>query len=258
MIIRSISAAATPLSAKRQVRVRCSSAQIDRAGDMIDQSGIDLTSFRKNPVVLFQHDPCRPIARAIELDILGGALVALVQFPPVGVSADADMVLGLVQANVLSTVSIGFNPILAQPIDPQKPRAGQKYLKVDLMELSFVSIPANTDASVLQKSHYRSGRVISAQTDQTLAEIHDNIDAAAHHANAAQTMICALRTGDAGAENQGDGDMNSLEGKAHRLRLAAAMKLRHPPVAFESKCEKSAAEMTHAERRAAADMLRQR
>ena len=76
----------------RQVRVICSTADVDRAGDMVVQAGIELSAYRQNPVVLWNHDPEQPIARAIEIGVVDGRLQALVQFPPEGVSAKADEV----------------------------------------------------------------------------------------------------------------------------------------------------------------------
>lgn len=135
----------------RQVRVICSTADVDRAGDMVVQTGIDLAAYRANPVVLWNHDPEQPIARAIEIGVVDGRLQALVQFPPEGVSAKADEVYGLVKAGVVNATSVGFMPMDSEPMDKSQPYKGQRFLRSELMEFSFVSVPANRGATVVAR-----------------------------------------------------------------------------------------------------------
>lgn len=135
----------------RQVRVICSTADVDRAGDMVVQTGIDLSAYRANPVVLWNHDPEQPIARAIEIGVVDGRLQALVQFPPQGVSAKADEVYGLVKAGVVNATSVGFMPMDSEPMDKGQPYKGQRFLRSELMEFSFVSVPANRGATVVAR-----------------------------------------------------------------------------------------------------------
>lgn len=143
---------AGPGVAARQVRAIVSTGEIDRCGDIVDQAGIDLTAFRRSPTVLWQHDADRPIAKCLQIGIEGGALVALVEFPAEGISETADEVYGLIRAGVVNSTSIGFRPLKQQPIDQAKPYAGQRYTKVELMEFSFVSVPANAGARITQRS----------------------------------------------------------------------------------------------------------
>jgi uncharacterized protein len=75
-----------------------------------------------------------------------------VQFPPEGTSAKADEVYGLIRAGVVNVASIGFLPIDAEPLDSKQPWAGQRFLKSELMEFSFVSVPANRGATVVDRS----------------------------------------------------------------------------------------------------------
>lgn len=148
---------ATPsvLADLRQVRVICSAPEIDRMGELVMQDGIDLTAYLTNPVVLWQHDPAQPIARAIEISVKGGCLTSLVQFPPVGTSPKADEIYGLVCAGVVNATSIGFDPVTMTPADASNPRGAQIYSAVELVEFSFVSIPAVRGALVQEKSARR-------------------------------------------------------------------------------------------------------
>lgn len=150
------------LAELRQVRVICSAQKVDRMGEAVIQAGIDLVAYRTNPVVLWQHDPAQPIARAIEISIKGGCLQSLVQFPPIGTSAKADEIYGLVCAGVVNATSIGFDPVTMSPADASNPRGPQVYSAVELAEFSFVSIPAVRGALVLEKSAHR--RAISRRS----------------------------------------------------------------------------------------------
>jgi HK97 family phage prohead protease len=133
--------------------VTCSTGDTDRAGEIVDQDGIDLSAYRSNPVVLWQHDTRTPIARAIDIGVSGGKLSARVRWPPQGVSAKADEIRGLVKAGIISAVSIGFTPLETIPLDKANPKKGpQKYVRCELGEFSFVSVPANPNALVVQRA----------------------------------------------------------------------------------------------------------
>jgi HK97 family phage prohead protease len=138
----------------RQIRVICSTGEVDRTGEQVVQSGIDLSGFKANPIILWQHDPEHPIGRASNFVQLPDALQMDIEFAPEGVSKKADEICGLVKAGVLNTVSIGFDPIETEAMNPAqagKRNAPQRYLKIDLMETSIVSIPANKDTVITQR-----------------------------------------------------------------------------------------------------------
>ncbi|UQD96137.1 HK97 family phage prohead protease [Bradyrhizobium japonicum] len=140
-------------SAEDDTIVDCSTGDTDRAGEIVDQGGIDLTNFKRNPIVLWQHNTGAPIARASEVGVVGGKLRARVTWPPAGVSAKADEIRGLVKAGVISAVSIGFRPKETIALDPANPKWGpQRYVRSELDEFSFVSVPANQNALVVQRA----------------------------------------------------------------------------------------------------------
>jgi HK97 family phage prohead protease len=224
MIFRSLPSSVSTLAEKRQVLVRASSPSVDLAGDIVEQSGIILSAYHANPVVLWQHDPAQPIARAIQTGMSGGNLTALVQFPPTGTSEQSDEAWRLIQAGIVSTVSIGFDPIKTEPLHGG--RRGVKYLQSLLLEISFVSIPANGDAGVIARAA-RSGARISAETSNQLAEIEEAARLAAHHAAKAQSMAGALGNGQnwpVGDDDDGDwsgGDAGENFAAASYRRLVA-------------------------------------
>jgi HK97 family phage prohead protease len=135
----------------RQVAAKISVEITDRAGDIVVVQGIDTAAYLKNPVVLFQHDATMPIARAVSLAVVGNFLTAVAQFPPLGTNAKSDEIYGLIKSGIISATSIGFIPKKYEPIDRRDPYAGYRFLKSELLEFSFVSVPANSEALVTGK-----------------------------------------------------------------------------------------------------------
>ena len=133
---------------ERQVRVVASTPGIDRAGDVVVAEGIDLAAYKGNPVILWNHDPGSPIARCIDIGVVDGQLEAVAQFPPEGTDALADRVYGLIKAGVVNATSIGFNPVEETPLKG----GGVTVKRSELWEFSFVSVPANPDALVVERS----------------------------------------------------------------------------------------------------------
>ena len=138
---------------KRQVRVVVSTSRLDRDGDIIEVTGIDLEAFRSNPIVLNQHRRDEPIARCVEIGVKGDALEALVQFPDKGISPKSDEVYGLIQAEVLNAVSIGIIPREWSNINDDKPWLGKRYSTSEMVEFSVVSVPANADALIVERGY---------------------------------------------------------------------------------------------------------
>ena len=149
----------------RCVRAVCSTEDVDRMGEVVVQAGIGLDSYRENPVVLWQHDPGCPIARCRSIGLADGCLQAEIEFPPEGVSKQADEVYGLIKAGIINTTSIGFDPIEMQPIEEGNSRGPQRYLASEMLELSFVSIPANRGAVVTQRQHRQQAPVVRSLYD---------------------------------------------------------------------------------------------
>lgn len=131
----------------RQIRVIASTATPDRVKDVMIPEGCDLTHYRANPVVLFNHDPKAPIGTA-DIEVKGGRVEALITFAPAGASEKADECCALAKAGVLNAVSVGFEPVDAEAI-----RGGGERVKAwSLLELSLVSVPCNPEAVVIERS----------------------------------------------------------------------------------------------------------
>jgi HK97 family phage prohead protease len=136
------------LAAQRQVRFIASDATPDRQGDILEPQGCDLSNFRKSPTLLWMHNPNAPVARAIEISATSRAVTCLAQFPDAGIDEQSDKVYGLIQSGVVNSVSVGFMPIKSTPL----PKGGSKYTRWELLEVSFVSIPANPSAIITQRA----------------------------------------------------------------------------------------------------------
>lgn len=135
-----------------------STAVIDRLGEIIEQDGWDLTNYKKNPVVLWGHNVREerpPIGKAVKV-WLDGVRKKKLSFDIKFDLADefAAEIYRKVKEGFLSTVSVGFLPLENEPMN--KDDAGffspQRYLKQELLELSFVPVPANPEALTAFKS----------------------------------------------------------------------------------------------------------
>lgn len=161
----------------RQVRVAASSAFQDRHSDVVRQEGLDLAAFRSNPVVLFNHDHGEPVARVENIGMNAGRVEATVQFPPEGTSAKSDETYRLVKSNILNAVSIGFRVKRFEVMED----GGWDILESELYELSFVSVPANPDAVVLERGLEVGNDIVTEvreraeQTEKDIAEIRADV-----------------------------------------------------------------------------------
>jgi HK97 family phage prohead protease len=132
---------------ERQIRVIASYATPDRMGDILEPGGCQLDDFRRNPIMLAQHDSNQPIGSWPSIQVNGGRLEALGEFAPEGVSTVADEYCRLAKAGILRAVSVGFLPISYEPLRG----GGLRFTKWDLVGLSLVSVPANPNALVIER-----------------------------------------------------------------------------------------------------------
>jgi HK97 family phage prohead protease len=136
----------------RQIATVTSTENMDRHGEIVVQSGIQLAAFRRSPTVLWNHDSDQPIAKALTIGLEGGKLASLVQFPDEGISDKSDEVYGLIKAGIVNSTSIGFMPIESEPLNPRDPYGPQRYKRVELVEFSFVSVASNREALITGRS----------------------------------------------------------------------------------------------------------
>jgi HK97 family phage prohead protease/HK97 family phage major capsid protein len=126
----------------------------DRLGDIISSAGWDITSFRDNPIALFNHNSNFPIGRWTDLHVEKGALRGHLKLAEEGTSPRIDEIIRLTKAGILRAVSVGFQPLASQPRKDKSglPTGGEHFLKQALVECSLVSVPANPNALAVVKS----------------------------------------------------------------------------------------------------------
>jgi HK97 family phage prohead protease len=134
----------------------CVSAGVKRDGCEWVPAGIDLTAFKRNPVILRDHDPARVIATATSIGLTpdGSAIAVKIQFPPLGISTDSDTARGLAKSGVLRALSAGIDALETEPI--RGSGGGLRVLSAELLEISLVAVPADSDALITARS-YRLG-----------------------------------------------------------------------------------------------------
>jgi HK97 family phage prohead protease len=133
----------------RQVETIASTGTLDREGDRILPSAWQLDDYRRTGMpVLWAHDmKAPPVARSLDVRVVGHALRTVDEFPPPGIYPLADQVHDLVRAGFITSKSVGFRPLAWTPND----EGGRNYTRVELLEHSYVSVPANAEAVVTAK-----------------------------------------------------------------------------------------------------------
>jgi HK97 family phage prohead protease len=159
--------------ASRKVSLCFSDSSVDRMGDVIDAEGWQLDNYRKNNVVLWAHDALAPpIGRASNVRVQGNRLLGDIEFASAEIYPFADQIYRLVRTRFLGACSVGFRPIeFAFSRDPAR-RGGIDFLRVELLEVSVVPIPANPNA-LIEGRAMKSAADDSAQRIATLARLRN-------------------------------------------------------------------------------------
>jgi HK97 family phage prohead protease len=146
----------------RTVVARISTTAVDRDGDVVLPSGLKLQEYRKNPVVLLNHDNgSLPIGKALSVQRDRDTVVAKVQFAerpaehPEGAEWVPDTILSLFKQKVLRAFSVGFMPLdMRDANEKDRKKFGDHVRRVitdwNLLEFSVVPVPANQDALAVQ------------------------------------------------------------------------------------------------------------
>lgn len=160
-----------------EFEVIASNAKIDRFGDTINPDGWVLTNYKKNPVILWSHSTggfgetaVPPVARATKVRVEEGALKVKGVFAP---TPFAQELRTLVENGFLNAVSVGFIPLVESEkgtmeiegkmyrraneqemkdfAEKGHLREGTKFEKQELLEVSWVNVPALPTALVTAK-----------------------------------------------------------------------------------------------------------
>ena len=128
-----------------------------RDGHDVVIRGLDTTTFMaSSPAFQCEHVPPPigvftrlgvVIARELGLGIPGDALCGIVRLAPTEISNYVAEKRGLIKSGFYNAVSIGFDPLECEPVDPKYPRGGMLITKSALLECSAVSVPADPTAT---------------------------------------------------------------------------------------------------------------
>ena len=115
-----------------------STGDVDRDGESINPNGWNLENFKKNPVILFGHDPhSLPIGKATDIRMQGNELLFDAEFA-VKENPFAKMVSEMFEGKFLNTFSVGFLP--------QEQGDDGRIESAELLEISAVGVPSNPNA----------------------------------------------------------------------------------------------------------------
>ncbi len=127
-----------------------SDESVDRMGDVIRAGGWDLKQFKSNPIALLGHDHSSIIGVWENVRVEGKRLLGSLKLAKEGTSDLVDTVRSLIDQRILKSVSVGFQPIEAEP----RKAGGWDFIKSALHEVSVVAVPANPNALAVAKAAY--------------------------------------------------------------------------------------------------------
>jgi len=135
-----------------EIGVIAASSELARDGHVLVVQGLSLTNYKKNPIVLWNHDPGEPIGACNAVGIVGGELAARIELSDA--SPKAQEIRAFAKGGIVKGVSIGFDPIDAEPLDPARgSRGGLRITSSELLEISIVSVQADVNASIVARGY---------------------------------------------------------------------------------------------------------
>ncbi len=123
--------------------VVASTQSMDRQGEIVLQAGLNTENYMLNPVILAFHDySSLPIGIATSVEKQADKTIIKGKFVSADINPFAQVIRKLYDCGALKTVSIGFIA---------KQWEGNVITESELLELSFVPVPANQDALAIGK-----------------------------------------------------------------------------------------------------------
>jgi len=155
-------------------------ATVDRGDEMIATDAWDLSNYKKNPVILYNHGMDKlggtPIGKALEVRPTEDGLFLKVQISK-SKAPDIQMIRDLIEERILRAFSVGFNPIQTENVDLDG-KSIRKITKAELFEVSVVGIPMNQDSlfSLSEKGFHAVKSLLLKEKGATRAsEVEDLI-----------------------------------------------------------------------------------
>lgn len=130
-----------------------STMDVDRHGESVDVNGWDLTHYKTNGVVLWAHDyGGLPIGVCTSIAAQDGKLRAQGKFVPGDANPFAQQVRKLYDFGAVKATSVGF---IAEETN------GNVITKAELLEFSFVPVPANPYCLTLEKAGWNVNELVT-------------------------------------------------------------------------------------------------
>jgi phage head maturation protease len=161
IVHKAMSVLIEPGDGERQKKFTISTGAVDRDNDTISVKGWKLDNYTRSPVVFYNHETYMfPIGKTVQIGIEKNALVATVEFVPAsvpgGAGENAETVFQLVDGGFLCAASVGFMPLeyatAKDRMDDDDWWPALDFTSQELMEWSIVTIPANPEATLDERS----------------------------------------------------------------------------------------------------------
>lgn len=193
---------------------------VDRDGEIVEPSGVDLEAYRKNPVVLFGHNYSElPIGKNLWIKSDDRGLIAKTQYAS---HEFAQKVYEYRKEGMPLAQSIGFIPIKWEDnTDKANESWSRRYTKWHLLEYSDVPVPANPEAVAIAVSKgliqpvyvpdsEKAGRVLSSKNRTLIMAAVQQMDEASE---ALRALLTATEPDEPADVPNGDTVEMSAEGK---------------------------------------------
>ena len=125
----------------RQITGMATTPMPDRLEDVVEPAG---AQFKLPIPLLWQHDSHQPIGQVTAAKVTKTGIEIVAKIAK-GVTDEIDRQWKLIKAGLVPGLSIGFIPIEHEIIPKTK---GVRFIKWDWLELSTVTVPANTEATI--------------------------------------------------------------------------------------------------------------
>ena len=115
-------------------------AIVDRGKDLINKKAWKLDNYKKNPIILFNHDHSKPIGKMfnVEADEQGLAIKGRISNSK---DPEISRIRDLVKEGILNSLSVGMI------VDDEENKDGVNYIKsCELHEVSIVAVPMNQES----------------------------------------------------------------------------------------------------------------
>ena len=173
IVHKQVAAEATPAGDRRFKFVVTTDAP-DRERDVVSARGIVLDAFLKNSIIPWAHDyRSLPVGRAVDVEVSDHGIQMVIEFATADMNPMAEQVYRMVKAGFIKATSIGFKP-LEWVYD--EARRGTNFLKVELLEVSIVPIPANAQALIAASAAGIDTSVLKGWAEQTLKALRQAPD----------------------------------------------------------------------------------